>query len=36
MRDMGIINDHLSLRALEQTDGDVEAALALIFEGQME
>jgi len=36
MRAMGIINDNLSLRALEQTDGDVEAALALIFEGQLE
>ena len=36
MRDMGITNDNLSLRALQQTDGDVDAALALIFESGMD
>ena len=36
MRDMGITNDSLSLRALQQTGGNVEAALNLIFEGGLE
>lgn len=36
MRDMGITNDSLSLRALQQTGGNVEAALNLIFEGGLQ
>ena len=30
---MGITDDALSLQALSATDGDVQAALELIFEG---
>lgn len=32
---MGITNDTVSLRALQQTGGDVEAAIALIFADEM-
>lgn len=35
MRDMGITNDALSLQTLQQTGGDVEAAIALIFADEM-
>ena len=33
MRDMGMTNDSLNLRALELTGGDAEAAAVLILEG---
>lgn len=33
LRDMGIQDDELSLRALQATGGDIQAALELIFAG---
>ena len=33
LRDMGIHDDELSLRALQATGGDIQAALELIFAG---
>eukprot|EP00795_Rhopilema_esculentum_P006368 gene6368-11805_t len=36
MRDVGIMDDNLSLRALRQTGGNVEAAVSLIFEGEID
>ncbi|XP_077989385.1 ubiquitin-like protein 7 isoform X2 [Glandiceps talaboti] len=35
LRDMGITDDQRSIRALQATGGDVQAALDLIFEGHM-
>lgn len=33
LRDMGIQDEELMLRALQATDGDIQAALELIFAG---
>lgn len=33
LRDMGIQDEELTLRALQATDGDIQAALELIFAG---
>ena len=33
MRELGITDDNLSLRALQATNGDIEAALNLIYAG---